>query len=91
MTRKEILEAADKCVNGDRDLQYGSPENSFEAIAALWTAYLAHRCPPEPSLSARDAAIMQALMKIGRIATGNFKADSYIDACGYLACAAELE
>ena len=32
-----------------------------------------------------------ALLKIARIATGTFKEDSYIDACGYLACGAELD
>ena len=26
MTRKEILEAAEKCVCGDREQDYGSPE-----------------------------------------------------------------
>ena len=29
MTRKEILDAALQCVNGDRDHQYGKPEDSF--------------------------------------------------------------
>lgn len=89
MTRKEVLETAIKCTNGDRDEQYGKPEDSFMAIAALWDAYLKVKNPGK--LTDADAAIMMALMKIGRIATGNFKEDSYIDACGYLACAAELE
>lgn len=35
-------------------------------------------------------AVMMALLKIARIAKGRFKADSYIDAIGYMACAGEL-
>lgn len=31
-----------------------------------------------------------ALLKIGRITTGNAKEDNYVDACGYMACAAEI-
>ena len=37
-----------------------------------------------------DVAILMALLKIARIQTGRFKADSYIDACGYIALAGEL-
>ena len=40
MDRKEILDTAEKMVNGSRKDDYGSPERSFEMIAALWTVYL---------------------------------------------------
>lgn len=33
---------------------------------------------------------MMALLKIARIAGGKFKADSYVDAIGYMACAGEI-
>ncbi len=36
MTRSELLQAAHKIINGERDEQYGSPENNFATIAALW-------------------------------------------------------
>lgn len=84
MTRAEILDRAKKCVCEDRESQYGSPEDSFELIAELWTVYLDY------GLSPADVAIMMSLLKIARIATGRFKADSYIDACGYIACAGEI-
>lgn len=84
MTRADILDGARKCVCEDRESQYGSPEDSFKLIAELWTVYLG--CGVSPN----DVAIMMALLKIARIATGRFKADSYIDACGYLACAGEI-
>lgn len=84
MTRNEILENAARIVSGDRDKQYGNPENSFTEIGSLWSAYLGREVTP------LDVAIMMSLMKIARIKTGNFKEDSYIDACGYLACGGEI-
>ena len=35
MTRPEILDTAKKCVCGDREQDYGSPENNFTVIANL--------------------------------------------------------
>ena len=40
MTRKEILAAAEKCVCGDREQDYGIPENSFRLIADFWKSYV---------------------------------------------------
>lgn len=85
MTRPEILEAARKCVCGDREQDYGSPENSFAKIAALWSAYC------DVVFTAKDVAVMLALMKIARIRTGRGKEDSWVDGCGYLACGGEIE
>lgn len=90
MTRREILAEAEKCVNGERQEQYGTPEDNFRTIAEFWQIYLSKK--PQPvTIDAHDVAVMMALLKIGRIATGTFKADSYVDACGYLACAGEIE
>lgn len=44
MTREEILTAAQKCVCGERDQDYGSPEENFELIGELWTCYLRKKC-----------------------------------------------
>ena len=84
ITRADILDEAKKCVCEDRESQYGSPEDSFELIAELWSSYLDYAISPV------DVAIMMSLLKIARIAGGRFKADSYIDACGYIACAGEI-
>ena len=86
MRRAEILENARKCVCGDREQDYGSPENNFALIARLWREYL----DTDKPITAHDVAVMMALLKIARIATGRYKADSYVDACGYLACAGEI-
>ena len=83
-TRAEILDAAKKIVTGEREKQYGSPEDNFSVIARLWSTYAGHSFTPV------DVAMMMTLLKVARIKTGHYKSDSYIDACGYLACAAEI-
>lgn len=83
-TRAEILDAAKKIVTGDREKQYGSPEDNFDVIARFWSTYAGHSFTPV------DVAVMMTLLKVARIKTGHYKIDSYIDACGYLACAAEI-
>ena len=90
MTRDEILDTAKSIVGGDREQDYGSPEDSFKVIADLWNAYLAG-CGNTDSISAVDVAVMMALLKIARIASGHYKADSWIDLAGYAACGGEIE
>ena len=84
MKRDEILKTAESLICKDREADYGTPEDSFRAIAELWSVHLGE------TVTAHDVAIMMALLKIARIQSGRFKADSYIDACGYLACAGEI-
>lgn len=88
MNRQEILEAATKCVCGDRDKQYGSPEDSFGRIASYWNAHLAYRLISK--LKPVDVAIMMALLKVARIDGGRMTDDSWIDLAGYAACGGEL-
>lgn len=59
MKRAEILEAARVCVCGERERDYGTPENNFETIGLLWGVYLraAH-----PEL----AELTQAALKMAR-------------------------
>lgn len=83
-TRAEILDAAKKIVTGDREKQYGKPEDNFAVIAEFWTTYIGH------PISSEDVAIMMALLKIARIRSGNYKADSFIDGVGYLSLGGEI-
>lgn len=84
MKRAEILQTAEKMVCGHREQDYGSPENSFQAIADLWSAYL------EEEVTALDVAMMMALLKIARIKTGTATEDSFVDLAGYAACGGEI-
>lgn len=94
LTRADILHAAEKCVCGQREQDYGTPEDNFETIAELWETYLRRACVDEAGgvyIDANDVAMMMALLKIARIAAGSGKADSWIDLAGYAACGAECE
>lgn len=89
MNRKEILEAAEKCICTDRNEQYGEPEDNFAVIAAMWDMYLLLK--KDRPLSSIDVANMMVLFKMARNMTAQTpKDDSYIDAVGYMACAGEL-
>lgn len=85
MTRTELLEKARKTVYGDREQDYGSPENSFQRIAEFWAAYLNQQITPV------DVAAMMSLLKLARVAEGHAKEDSWVDLAGYAACGAEIE
>jgi len=97
MTREEILMNAKKCVCGDREEDYGSPENNFATIADLWNVYVHALAVAEdandiycPLFTAEEVAMMMALLKIARVASGRTKEDSFIDLAGYAACAGEI-
>lgn len=84
MKRPEILDNAKKCVCGQREQDYGSPENNFQIIADLWSAYYGKK------FTALDVAMMMTLLKVARIRTGTATDDSFVDAAGYIACGGEI-
>lgn len=83
MNRLDTLKAAAECVCGSREEDYGSPEDNFGVIAALWTAYTGTDVTP------KDVAMMMALLKIAHAKAGS-KPDTYVDLAGYAACGAEI-
>lgn len=94
VTRKSILQTAEKCVCGNREEDYGSPENNFKTIASLWEVYLKTKCVGENadvSISPEDVAVLMILVKIARISSGHAKSDNWVDIAGYAACGGEIE
>ena len=84
------LKEADKIINGDRQNQYGSPEDSFQIIADLWDAYLDGKYEGDVGIiTPLDVAHMMVLFKVARMLGQKPKRDNYIDAQGYLAIAAD--
>lgn len=71
MNRSETLDKAKACVCGQRENEYGSPEDNFTAIAGFWSVYKG------VEFTANDVAMMMALLKIARIRTGTATDDSY--------------
>lgn len=93
MTRKEILDATEKCVCGDRDQSYGGPERSFELIAELWDPVIRRMCvTPEGSICVEPeaVAVLMILLKVARIAQNPGHMDSWVDCGGYAACGGEI-
>lgn len=84
MNRAETLDKAKSCVCGQRETEYGSPEDNFSVIADFWSVYKG------TNFSANDVAMMMALLKIARIKSGMGTDDSYVDLAGYAACGAEI-
>jgi hypothetical protein len=84
MTRESILNRAIECVCGEREQDYGSPEDNFNRIATYWSAHLGME------ITAEDVAVMMALLKIARIGTGTATDDSWVDLAGYAACGGEI-
>lgn len=85
MRRQQVLDTArDIVCTGDRQLNYGKPEDNFKNIAALWSDYL-HR-----PISSTDVGIMMILMKVARLMKTPQHSDSYVDIAGYAACTAEI-
>lgn len=85
-TRKRVLSEAERCVCGQREQDYGTPEDSFEMISKLWTVYLDYAT----KIDAHDVAAMMALLKIARIAKSPDHMDSWCDLAGYASCGGEL-
>ena len=85
-TRKRVLSEAERCVCGQREQDYGTPEDSFQKIGTFWTAYLNYAV----KIDAEDVAAMMALLKIARISENPQHMDSWVDGCGYFSCGGEI-
>lgn len=81
---RPICEEALKTINGERQDQYGNPEDTFALIANLWAAYL------DVDLKAENVADMMVLLKIAREKGGKGKRDNMVDLIGYAALGAEM-
>jgi len=81
---KDIYEQARELTATTRQAQYGAPEDNLGRIAALWSVYVGK------PLNAHDVAVMMALVKIGRIASGVTVPDNYVDAVAYMGLADRL-
>lgn len=88
--RGKIALKALEVINGQRQTVYGTPENNFEIISQSWK-WWKDKGGMLDDLSKHDVAIMMALLKLARIKSGSGGADSYLDAIGYIALAADMK
>lgn len=83
-----ILNEAANLIGGDRNKTHGNKRRNFEHTALLWSAYLSDQL--NASLRPDQVAVMMALLKISRTASGTPIRDHYTDMAGYAAIAGEL-
>jgi len=83
--RVEALREAARIITGDRDLQYGGPEDNFLRIAKIWSVIFKREFTPE------DVAMAMVGVKVARYASDfGFQPDTWIDIAGYAACGYEV-
>ena len=89
--RGKLLDEAKEVINGERQDQYGTPENSFALIAQYWDGYI-KRCMqmnPHFQITSLDVAHMMMLFKLARMQGQKPSRDNYRDIAGYSSIAAD--
>ena len=83
--RVQALREAATIIAGDRDVQYGGPEENFTRIAKIWSVIVGVEISPE------DVAMMMVGLKVARYASkSGFQPDTWIDIAGYAGCGYEV-
>jgi hypothetical protein len=83
--RVEALREAARIISGDRDAQYGGPEENFTRIATIWTMLFGREFTTE------DVAMAMVGLKMARYASNSgFQPDTWIDIAGYAGCGYEV-
>tara|TARA_R100001460_G_scaffold4950_2_gene13955 strand:- start:457 stop:786 length:330 start_codon:yes stop_codon:yes gene_type:complete len=85
MKTEDALKQARDLIMGPRAKTYGDKIVNHANIAKLWTAYL------DKEITAHDAAVMMALLKVARTKFGQPTEDTYVDAAAYMAIAGECK
>jgi len=81
---RKILRDAESIICGDRQAQYGSPEENWGLTARWWSDYLGFKVTPE------QATVCMTLAKIAR-EKFKHKRDNLEDGIGYLAISSQLQ
>ena len=85
LPRVEALRNAASIITGDRDAQYGGPEENFERIGKIWSVILG------VTITREDVAMMMIGLKVARYASkSGFQPDTWVDIAGYAACGYEV-
>ncbi len=84
--RTQLLLDANAAIGGDRERDYGDATATagFERIAAMWSAILG------TEVTAEQYAMCMIAVKLGRLVETPNHRDSWMDAAGYAALAAEI-
>ena len=83
MNRKDILEKAEKMINGPRAKDYGDAHENHERIAKMWSVLL------EREVTVAQAYQCMIAVKLSRLIETPDHEDSWLDICGYGALGGE--
>lgn len=75
----DVLEEALEITKGDRNAQYGPPDQDFRRTAAMWSALKGVHFEP------REVALFMIAIKLSR-ETHQKKRDNWVDIAGYARC-----
>jgi hypothetical protein len=81
---ESILTEAERIVNGDRDVQYGNPNEAFKEYSNILEATFGIKLTPA------EICKVQIAIKLGRLKYKH-KRDSVVDLCGYAEILNRLE
>ena len=85
LERQQCLDEAGRIINGERDKQYGGPEENFDRIAKIWSVLFGIEVTKE------DVAMAMVAVKVARYASrSGFQGDTWTDIAGYAACGYEV-
>lgn len=76
---EDVLEEALRITRGDRQAQYGPPDQDFQRTAAMWTALKG------VEFTAKEVAMFMIALKLSR-QTHQDKRDNWVDIAGYARC-----
>lgn len=82
--RSKTLSEAESLVNGRREHDYGSPQENYERIAALWSVIFGHDVTPE------QVVLAMTQVKVSRLVKSPSHRDSWVDLAGYAALGSEV-
>ena len=83
--RVAALREAARIISGDRNKQYGGPEENFTRTAQIWSVIMGIE------FTAEDVAMMMVGLKVARyVNRGGFQADTWVDIAGYAGCGFEV-
>ena len=83
--RQKCLDNVGKIIGGQRDVQYGGPEENFGRIAQMWSMIFGTEVTKE------DVAMAMVAVKVARYASkSGFQPDTWTDIAGYAACGFEV-
>lgn len=87
--RVEILTEAANLITGQRQQDYGTPEENFKRIADFLNILIKKNLETNTPVSPRQTADFMILLKVARTINSPTR-DSYVDIGGYAGIAGEL-